>query len=1345
MESSGAGLSLYVGSLEGAGNSTQQREAEEDEEEEEAEAEKQRQNEMHGMLANAFDDLDESDLQQSSYYCSQSAIGNQLDHHDGGFGGNDGVPCNNVAPGYKDGGAGVDNGNFIVDHDAVAATKQPVDSRDQCVLPSRNVDGLADGNLNTAGRNNWENERRDSNLFQEKRDQLHRNHVNNFQEPARYLHGDQRFEQQNCDAPSDAYKKDYILKNCNGLENSHARNKTFENDNVNDVANVSGRSITPWSERSNSLVNYTQLPEDDLNPTGVRLNLDCDESSFYGLPESKTVNDYQKIPSEQQRVVYNDGTDNAGPSVSELQQEFMTADTPHDQLKLLYDARGRELDRLSAEIEQLRADKLQRNSAVQHELTLLKAEKERLEVSRTQSRILLTEKENQIRNLKADHQETSTMLTSANTDITKMKVKLEASDSLIKTLEQNISDLQSADILAKSSQMHEDFLSKLQNSHQDELSTLRNKFSNAQHMYQEEQHKVTQMQQELQLCREKHLCVLLEKNKVISELKAGLEALQQQCDALLSTNSGATLQELTDKVDELTEDNRSLHKQLKVAETKLLERKEDLECYDTALKLGALDSIISKDDSVEQLKLRGPKQLTYDDTLPNVGLQPSPPSNIEVIRKLQEELRRALNVIKHKRDQLDDANAELSKQTTENRRLKAQLKSILVDVKEHQANIKQLNDEKNDFETYLSRIRANSLESLEQNTLLKQQITSTLKQLAAVQHAGDTLISLLDRFDRNATDVNSAKTVEDLVAAVNKHTAALHESNNLEHSLLSRLKEDNMKLIKEKHLWVDRIGSFIASVASLKLKVQDISFSVADDYKAYVSSLKELLEEIKTYASKIKLEQSAFFEKYSSSQNDIYSLGLTLQSLQNKDEDKSRQIDQLTRKLTEERQNRQELAAASVESCKNSYINFHEEAVARVKREYSLVKQELETKVNELELKLTEVKASYVGVCKEKTELEMRTAESRESDVSNEHVRLAINTITNKYEEQLKELKRDHAQELQYLSERKDAQCQVVQPNSCSTTEHSVSSSSAAANFGPQSEHNNDLRDMVNDLKDQIGSIENYKKKIEKLTQDKIELYNSYEIKTKALLEKHESLMESNKITLSEALELQQKQLNEEMHVKTEDNRQLVKQIIALHKQMETMYSDNEKVVAKLSDEVQNLDSDLKEAIHSKIIDQLRFNQDVERMKMDKLQVNEETSKLKRELENVKSEAAKRRSELKDKYRRLENHLDRVKVSCGKRAEHYLSEARRVHKQGLNNRQALLNIFDQKVGQVRKLLSSDIGLVVEKIQLYDHDQQEVVKTLHAMKNTINKLKEYTQTTLEKQESLEHLDEEPVKE
>lgn len=1270
----GPGQSLFVPTLV---NNTQQ---EEEDDDEQAEDERQRLQEMEGILRNELSDLEESELHQSLDYSQPIAASCDDDHH----------------------------------------------LQDKYSLCFDKINYEAGRKLNNANINNYDS---------------------------------------------------------NAVPVIHQLNSCDRNYDIND--DLSDRSSPPWSEGSPSLVssNYN-----DLHPVGVHLNLPLADNS-YGDGKSGTAPEYS-LDGRSDRVPEYSGDrrtnepllhkclDNIG-TASDIQHNYMTAASQHDQLKVLYEARGRELDRLSTEIEMIRAEKNQQCSELNHEITLLKGEREQLEVSRSQSQILLKEKDNQLNCLKTDLNELLTQFSESKTNLTKMKVKLESSEILIKTLEQNISDLQSTDSLRKSRRMHEDFLTKLQGSHQSELNTLHSKLNSTNIRLQEEEHRITELRTELQLVREKQECVLLEKGKVISDLKGELMARQQQCEALLSNYAQGVTQQVRQENEALRDDKNHLQEEIQNLQRKLVLMKEDHENYGIVLKLG-LFSAVSSEDSITALNLKPPCALTYEDTLSSAEQVDTSQHSLlsscsQREREIQKELERALYALKRRGDQVIEVDNELRDKILANRKMKAQLKSHSVDIKEQAASIERLTLEKNRLQDEIACANSKYLVCLGENTQQQRELAAALAQVPALRDAGQRLDLIVNMLENSNLMPNN-----DVLRNIKSTVEALQASQQVLKEIIEELKAEQALLTKNNYVFVDKVNEISCTLQDMLSKTQHKRTSDSATNMS-VSSLVMLLEEFKICASQVKVEHFKHLGDQLQSENELCGLKTSIQKLQNENLSNKEQIALLTSELLEEKK---KLQCSSVDSCKEDYLKFHEDSLNKFRENFYNLRSQLEENIGTLQGELSDVKSQYILVCQEKKQLEDVIAQLKHSMEntmlvnklekskekmllrSGDHVsvkKLGNTTstqtdsndstsaageslaglvqhsslegmvhnlgcyllkINEKLSEQIEELNQDY--NMKEIAERLDSYREQFRSleNQCDLV---LGSSRTRDSRSPHSCGAPDSRAAPHETAQPV--VAENKASVEMLKKEALKVRANYESQLQCLQEQCELLVQTNKDLVTECLRI--KSLHENADQQRQHHEVLVflNKLSSFEKTIKDMASDHEKVVCQLSDEVQTLESDLKESNNARLQDQKRFQHLIENTKLEKSCFMDEIANLKTTLLTTRQEANKKNASCVEKYRKLERNFKKLQVRSEEIISHYKNEAIRQSRGVSSARAELLTNFDAWLLETRTLLKKGVELVLKLLRplpgkdVWDQaDLVEPVETLQVMLKTLQDFK-----------------------
>ena len=1024
------------------------------------------------------------------------------------------------------------------------------------------------------------------------------------------------------------------------------------------------------SECSNSFITSQSEQLPSAGRPDLRLNLDGINSHPGGDGSGKGVLAQHKDDNSD----LDSNVQNTKESLSSLQYNFMHSDNPQDQLKLLYQARGKELNQLTAQLEKLRVEKVTESKKLQHQITLLRAENESLTEGRSQVQILLVEKDKQIESLKADIQESITKEKEAAIELKKMQVRVETAESLVKTLEQNVTELRSVDSLAKSRKMHEDFLGKLQQSHQEEIKSLKSKLSVSQQKEKELQNAMRELQQTLNSSSKNYECLLREKSKMVDELKTSLEVRQQQCDALLAAKVAGTMNE---NINQISSENEKLKEKLKSLEEKVAMQKDNLEFYDNALKLQVFTNV-DVDESMAQLKIKGQKHLTFDDTSlqseKNQTVDGSPSK--ETVAKLKDQLQLVLLNLKKNRDVQSKADDEIKRLTQENRRANAHLKSAKVDLEELKATVKDLEEQNNKTMSAKGTNDAKWMNVAQENSLLKEEMVLLLQHFEALRNVEMKVNSLLKMMQENFESHLNESFVQKIYSGLEKCLSDIDRVKGF-HTFIGELKNKNLELHGDKLVWVDKIGSIISMLSKLYGRVISGTFSNENGFSNCSTELKKVLEEFKSYALIMKNEFRVY-ENNIELNNELISYKLSCEKMKKNLFEKEAQFQKISDELNSLRNLHERKVADAVESRKETFLQFHDEAVKVVQQDFLKIKSKLEDTIEDLRKELDEVKQSYLNVCKEKSDLSKMAEASksscnRESAVSEEQLKIVLASLTQRYESKLASLRSEHETELRNANQKPsdcvDSGVQTEQLLLASKTKENIPTESIdcdsyihdaiksallriknifdTVSFEDNNPVNNTdecdvLKNKLKPVEDLLSSLDSRLKVAEKINPSSTTEEYDVDCFNLSTLNSYRNLfmkLSQQKLKIENELRAAEKKCESlQMSIDNQKESQ-IKEIYELQEafrsRLQRIEAEHEEVVCKLQDIIENKESDLSNAIHQNAKEKIDFDKHLTNLTSEKKDLEKSLFALKIDLEKERAEAMEKREELKQKYSKL--------------------------------------------------------------------------------------------------------------
>ncbi|XP_064092844.1 centrosomal protein of 152 kDa-like [Macrobrachium nipponense] len=739
------------------------------------------------------------------------------------------------------------------------------------------------------------------------------------------------------------------------------------------------RSQTPWSDESNDHSNrfkslsYQETARDSFLYTNGEDGSNNQRHLFLG---QRGENDCETPVYDAQNLKSGDGVSHS--------EEFRIAEGSYEQLKLLYEARGRELDNLTAELSKVKSEKLREVRILQHQLSLVTAECETKKSNFNHCQILLSEKEEMVRKLKlevVDLEKKNQEIDSANK---KIKVELEVAESVVSSLECQVSQLRAADCLSKNQQLHEDFVKKLRQGNQEERDLLMNKIQSLQKESDTHQREAQTLRDELKSMRKIHDDLLVEKTETTTRLTVTIRTLQNQYEDLLQSHDSHKIIDLQLRNKSLESEKGQLGERVKMLEAELEKAKEEIKGYDSAVMIGLFsDAMPGVEDSMSILGIK--KTLNYDDTTREEPkkLPKEPLNEAQLIVKMKDELKRSLAANKTKRDAIARLQEDIREKQNQLRKVQSDLKSSQTETKELKEELLKLKfkesetterNQKESNDVDLKNAKAENI-SLKQELITLYVAFGDMKKQAV--EFSNFVISLSAKLDGNLVEVpdNFTGYCNKLLKTAEKYVDLVTDFEQHQ-KIISDLREKVSKLQEESGVWEQRVRAIEAKVtASLKMiKTALIDESKASEYTHALHILQKLLEEIKQQVE-IMTENS-----FNIQGKNIY-LEDKLRTVELEVEKQRQEMARLTEEkesfreeMTTLSKKKDEEKALALQSCQDTYLKFHEDAVkeleVRFNAEYENTGAKLKQEISRLAEELSNVKGLYLNVCEERNELE---------------------------------------------------------------------------------------------------------------------------------------------------------------------------------------------------------------------------------------------------------------------------------------------------------------------------------------------------------------------------------------
>lgn len=797
------------------------------------------------------------------------------------------------------------------------------------------------------------------------------------------------------------------------------------------LENVSHRSssssVAPWSEDSRGTSPTMFNPLQGHDTAGN----DLDNGTVAGDPYER---EYRSGGDQEQRGSYLEAYSNNhfhpqdlerqdNQDMIDLNDQYKEAETSYAQLKLLYEVRGRELDRQMSDFGKLQFESNRDIRALQHQLNLMRSENEGKSASIKQLQILLSEKDERLKALITDMKDTQTKLSAEQDENKKLHLELETAESTISSLECQVSELKAVDSLSRNQKLQEEFVQKLQQGNQEDKSMLLSKLQESQKEAQASQQEVKRLREELRNIRNMYDGEVMQKTETVAKLNLTVETLRKQYEQLLQAHDSQEILKLELKVKSLEASNCNLEEQVSMLDIELKKAKEDLKSYDMAIKLGVMREVILEEDSMVVLGIK--KTLNYNDTTAkdmdeggsNRGVKKLPDSDEGL--KISEELKKSLMINKAKREEIAMLREDLQEKQARIRKAASDLRDAHAEIKQLRDQILSLEMEKDKREVSEGNNEEGLKRSRGSNSSLireegNQAENSTLCQevahlMACLREANQLYNTLKDAVTTLKSSLTVSLSQEQLMAVNTKIDKLLSHAENGRklsaeveylHQMLTDMRKENAMLHQAQALWQKRLGGL---EVNLKVSEKMIRRVVTDPEKASeiapsLTTLQKLLSDLGEMVTVVKSEVQETHQEKLRLQSKLSTFQMDLEKAKNRVASLEQEKANLETQAADLEKNKKMAKDAELERYQRTYLKFHEEAMheleANVKVEYERIVRELKEKIDELGRELKEVKDCYILVCQEKNRLEEQLEHLENRPLSQESQRIQQGTRT---------------------------------------------------------------------------------------------------------------------------------------------------------------------------------------------------------------------------------------------------------------------------------------------------------------------------------------------------------------
>ena len=327
------------------------------------------------------------------------------------------------------------------------------------------------------------------------------------------------------------------------------------------------------------------------------------------------VNKYYQFnpPTSGKRVKFPEHLNYENDNFNYEETNYSVNDIINSDFKSLYECRGREINDLHTELNDLKSSTDLKIGNLKTEIEKLQVNKQENEYKIMQLDVILKDKELKCHDLTKENKNFETTLKSLQEDNKKLKLKVQSYESEVYSLQMQVSELQTSDCMAKARKSHEDFVEKLNRNYKEDKELLQTKLESKVKEFENKQSEIDTLNHLLEETQKRHEKLLLSKDKQIKELTVDLQTKEDQCKSLFQNQQLSF--ELEQKLQEYEKKLNFADKKIKKLQCEVEQANESLENYKTAFKISAIDIKNDSDFSVDALGLC--KNLSYSESVNN--------------------------------------------------------------------------------------------------------------------------------------------------------------------------------------------------------------------------------------------------------------------------------------------------------------------------------------------------------------------------------------------------------------------------------------------------------------------------------------------------------------------------------------------------------------------------------------------------------------------------------------------------------------------------------------------------------------------------------------------------------
>ncbi|CAN8187639.1 unnamed protein product [Coccothraustes coccothraustes] len=430
-----------------------------------------------------------------------------------------------------------------------------------------------------------------------------------------------------------------------------------------------------FDNQQNKILNFSDDPKEHLKQFVASDVVNGQSPDTYKVTYKPYQNGiHQNIPGIQEG--------NRNEVFEGLQREFLGNDENSSEnmqiLQVLNKARERQLEELNEKLEK----SAQQIRYLNHQLSMVKDEKDGLALSLHESQKLYQNGKEREMHLEGQIKALETQIQTLTTNEEQILKQSKVAEVAMESMQKQLLELQRSDALQRAREQHEAIVSALKQKYEQQVLSLEQKLDTTQSALREQKELCKNLGEhvkQLEKLLEETKC---EKTEIINRLTRSLEESQKQCANLLQTGSVQETNQLRFQLQQAQSAQIISNNMNKALQDELMELKEEIALYESAAKLGVFlndaggEQAMSLGDSYVELgikKITG-KKPKFCSEVQNRDMDKEL-SKDEIIVELKAELERLLSSNKMKRNQitqLQNSLKDCQKTLEEYKQLKAE-------------------------------------------------------------------------------------------------------------------------------------------------------------------------------------------------------------------------------------------------------------------------------------------------------------------------------------------------------------------------------------------------------------------------------------------------------------------------------------------------------------------------------------------------------------------------------------------------------------------------------------------------------------------------------------------------